>query len=198
MEQRSQNRRYYRGALILAAIFTVSGGAAGILTRVSSAGAGSSAPSAAIRAQPSGTTGPSSSLVPASTPSVNTIPSSDQSHYVAGPFISEGAIESMATQLATNADPAPVTVISAKLESVAAASQDVGLRVASFYTGDDRMVWLVWLDGPYVPSCITNPCPAAIGGVYFMVFDATTGDSLGVGRVVSAPGMPSAARTSNG
>ncbi len=198
MEQRRLKRRYYREALMLAAIFTVAGSVAGILTRGSSAGAGSSAPSAVTRAQPSGTTGPSSSPVPAPTPSVNTIPSSEQSQYVAGPFMSESAIESMATQLATSADPAPVTVISAKLESVAAASQDVGLRVASFYTGDDRMVWLVWLDGQYVPSCITNPCPAPIDGVYFMVFDATTGDSLGVGRVVSAPGMPSAASISNG
>lgn len=130
-------------------------------------------------------------LIPAPTPAVHSMPSSEQSHYVAGPYISSVQAESLALQIAQRFGTGHATVLTAKLESVAAASADAGQRVASLYTGNDRMVWLVWLEGPYQPLCqVASQCAPIPNTEYFVAVDAKSGQVYGVGYTVNAPGAP--------
>lgn len=132
----------------------------------------------------------SSSPIPAPTPTVQTIPSSQQLPYVGPPYISQSDAESAALQVANAMGPG-AQVLTAELESVAAASEDAGQQVATFSVSSDRMVWLVWLVGTYQPGCISTTCPAWQNELYFVAVDATTGQTYGVGTSTDAPGAPS-------
>lgn len=130
-------------------------------------------------------------IIPAPTPVVHSMPSSEQSHYVAGPFISSAQAESIALQIAQRFGTGDATVLAVKLESVAAASSDAGMRVASLYAGNDRMVWIVWLEGPYQPMCsVSGSCVPIPNTEFFVTVDAKSGQVYGVGYNANAPGVP--------
>ncbi len=118
----------------------------------------------------------------APTPRVHSVPPSMQSHYVPGPYIPAVAAEHTALAVASAMGPG-ARVLQARLMSVAAASKATGDRVASYYTGDSREVWLVWLRGPFrLFSCITaTACPLKLNQVFYAAIDARTGFDYGVG-----------------
>jgi hypothetical protein len=112
----------------------------------------------------------------APTPRVHSVPPSMQAHYVPGPYISAAVAERTALAVASAMGPG-ARVLQARLMSVAAASKATGDRVASYYTGDSREVWLVWLRGPFrMISCITaTACPVKLNQVFYAAIDARTG-----------------------
>lgn len=183
-------RAQLRTVLGLVGLFTAAAAVTAVLALTGVAhGGGNSSPSSPVSSvgSPNGGSG----LIPAPTPIVQTVPSSEQTHYVPGPYLTEAQATAIAVQVAERLGPGPVTILSAQLESVAAASQATGIRVASFYTGSDRMVWLVWLIGTYQSMCqVSGPCPAKPQQVYFTVVDAKTGQSYGAGINMHAPGIP--------
>jgi hypothetical protein len=118
----------------------------------------------------------------APTPRLHSVPPSVQTHYVPRPYISATLAERTALAVASEMGPG-ARVLQARLMSVAAASKATGDRVASYYTGDSRKVWLVWLRGPFrVVSCITaTACPVKLNQVFYAAIDARTGFDYGVG-----------------
>lgn len=98
-----------------------------------------------------------------------------------GRYFDRAEAESLASQRAHDIGPGPVTIISAKLETVRAASQSVGNRVAPLTVGPGRMIWLVWVIGPWQPGCITTSCALVPHQLYFMALDASTGQSYAFG-----------------
>lgn len=132
-------------------------------------------------------------LIPAPTPPVHTVPVTQQTSYVPPPYISEAHAEMLALQTAqTMGAGGRPRAVAAKLESVARASHDAGFRVASFFTTTDRMVWLVWIVGPYQGQCLNGPttCPVQKHELYNVVIDAKSGANLGVGSSRVMPGAP--------
>jgi hypothetical protein len=105
-----------------------------------------------------------------------------QTHYLPGPYISAAVAERTALAVASDMGPG-ARILQARLMSVAAASKAAGQRVASYYTGDSREVWLVWIRGPWrLFSCITaTACPVKLNQVYYDAIDARTGFDYGSG-----------------
>lgn len=105
-----------------------------------------------------------------------------QARTVPGGFISRATAQTRALAAA-----APMgtgaRVLTARLLTVKAASAAAGQRVASDLTSATRMVWLVWMRGPWrVLNCINvGMCPAKPHQVYYVSLDATTGISYGMG-----------------
>ncbi len=120
---------------------------------------------------------------PAPTPPTHSIPSSQQLHYVSGPFISKAKAESVALGIDAGGATGPTPqVFEAKMESVAAASAELGARVAAMNVGSDRMVWVVGIKGTYRTPCPpVGACPPPTNGEYNVVIDATTGLILSSG-----------------
>lgn len=186
-------RAWTRGARKNVRLFSAVALATAILAAagITYASSGSASPNPPPAQPPS-----NSGLIPAPTPAVHSMPSSEQSHYVAGPFISSAQAESIALQIAQGFGTGDTTVLAEKLESVAAASTDAGMRVASLYTGNDRMVWLVWLDGPYQAMCsVSGACAPVPNTEYFVAVDAKSGQVYGVGYNANAPGAPKGSGT---
>ena len=129
------------------------------------------------------------SLVPAPTPTVGTMPSSEQVPYVGPPYISESAADGAALQVASTMGPGP-QVVAAKLESLSSASSDVGQQVGTFAVTSSRMVWLVWVVGPYEGPCISSTCSAPQSKLYYLAVDATSGQVFAGGTSVNAPAAP--------
>ena len=122
---------------------------------------------------------------PAPTPPTHSIPSSQQLHYVSGPFISEAKAESVAlgVDVGVATGPAP-QVFEAKMESVAAASSEFGTRVAMMNVGSDRMVWVVGINGTYRTPCPpVGACPPPPHETYYVFIDAATGLILSSGHL---------------
>lgn len=121
----------------------------------------------------------------APTPKTQSFPTSQQLHYVAGPFISQAQAVSIALSIDAGGPGAPApTFLQATLESVAAASKAMGARVAMMSVGSDRMVWLVDLQGTYQPpQCppVGSCMPAMKDQTYSVAIDAITGQVLSVG-----------------
>ncbi len=133
-------------------------------------------------AQPTSASGPYPGA-PAPTPPTHSIPSAQQLHYVSGPFISEAKAESVALGVDAGGATGPVPqVFEAKMESVAAASAELGARVAMMTVGSDRIVWVVGIKGTYRTPCPpVGACPPATNGEYNVVIDAATGQILSSG-----------------
>lgn len=110
------------------------------------------------------------------------VPASAQARLVPGPYISAAVAERTALAVASEMGPG-ARVLRARLMSVGAASKATGDRVASYYAGDSRDVWLVWLRGPFrMINCITDTaCPVKLDQVYYAAIDARTGFDYGVG-----------------
>lgn len=139
-------------------------------------------------AQPTSASGPYPGA-PAATPATHSIPSSQQLHYVSGPFISKAEAESVALSIDAGGATGPVPqVFEAKMESVAAASSELGTRVAMMTVGSDRIIWVVGIKGTYTPPCPpTGACPPAMTNQeYYVNIDAVTGRILSSG-VFNAP-----------
>ncbi len=129
-------------------------------------------------------------LIPAPTPQVHTIPATNQTPYVSGPYLTMSQAEADAMQVATRMG-SGAQVVAATLESVATASRDAGFRVATFETSTSREVWLVWIVGPYQGDCLTSTCPVRSNLLYNVTIDATSGTVYGVGTSKNMPGAPS-------
>lgn len=132
-------------------------------------------------------------FVRAPVPKVHSIPHSAQSHYVGGPYLTAKTAIAAALQVAVResaGSPEPTSVVETRLESLAEANQQTGGQSASFYTGTDRMVWLVWLQGPFQRRCLVGNPPILPHQVWFVEVDAKTGHVLGVGFDDHAPGLP--------
>lgn len=128
-------------------------------------------------------------LVPAPTPQVHSVMSSQVLHYVPGSYISGAQAEAIALLQADQVGSS--TVLGAKLENIAAAERDAGEEVATLNVGGDVMVWLVWLQGPYDAGCITaDSCSGVQNRVFWMSIDAKSGRIYAGGFNVHAPGMP--------
>jgi hypothetical protein len=113
----------------------------------------------------------------APTPSVHSIPESQQLHYVSGPFLSNDQATAIAVQLGKGlGSGAAPKVLGAHMETLAAASSQLGEQAASLAIGNDRMVWVVQLQGPY-NACYshTGVCPPDPSQIYSVVMDAVTG-----------------------
>lgn len=168
------------GAAAALLLFIGIGGAA-IQSRAGPSNASADAPSTSVP------------LFPAPTPKVGNAPPGGQLPAVPGPYVAEAsaaaAAESMAAQMGSGA----TRIVSATLETVAQGSASVG-STASSWVGDfvspDRMVWLLWMQGPYrVFSCPQAPCPAWSSRFYYDVVDATTG-ALDVTGSLPTGGLP--------
>lgn len=122
---------------------------------------------------------------------VHSIPSSQQQHFAPGPYIAAAKAEQRALAAA-----APMgrgaRVVRAQLMSVTAASKATGQRVASYFVGPDRMIWLVWMKGPWkILNCITaSGCAAKPDQLYYVTIDAKTGTSDGLAWRKSYPKAP--------
>jgi hypothetical protein len=85
----------------------------------------------------------------------------------------------------------PTSIVSATLETIADGAKAAGqtpTEWASTFVSPNRMVWVVWLRGPYrLFSCPQSPCPAWSNRLYYDVIDATTG-ALVVTGARSGPG----------
>lgn len=103
-----------------------------------------------------------------------------------GRYFDRAEAGSLASQRAHDIGPGPVTIISARLETVRAASQSVGNRVAPLTISPGRMIWLVWVIGPWQPGCITTSCALVPHQLYFMALDASTGRSYAFGTSATA------------
>ena len=189
-------RKSSRTLISIAAFFVTAGASSATiaLTGVASGGGSLHATSRTTSGstRTSGTTPSTSSppLIPAPTPQVHTIPATEQTPYVSGPYLTESQAEADAMQVA-NRMGSGAQVVAAKLESVAAASTDAGFRVATFETSTSREVWLVWIVGPYQGGCLLSACPVRSNVLYNVTIDATSGTVYGVGTSKNMPGAPS-------
>lgn len=113
------------------------------------------------------------SPTPTLTPSLSSSPNPTP-RVIPGPYLSEASAESAAQALAAEMGSGSTRIVSATLETFGDASQvsgSVGDTVSP-----ERMVWMVWLQGPYrLFSCPQSPCPAWSNRLYYDVIDATTG-----------------------
>jgi len=187
-------RKSTRTLLSIAACFVTAGATstAIALTGVASGGGSPHAisSSGSIRTPKATQSTANPPLIPAPTPQVHTIPATEQTPSVSGPYLTMSQAEADAMQVA-NRMGSGAQVIDAKLESVATASTDAGFRVATFETSTSREVWLVWIIGPYQGGCLTSTCPARSNVLYNVTIDATTGTVYGVGTSKNMPGAPS-------
>jgi hypothetical protein len=119
---------------------------------------------------------------PALAPRVHSVPASKQAHHVPGPYIAAAVAERTALEFGSKMGPG-ARVLQAGLMSAAAASRATGDRVAGYYTGDSREVWLVWIRGPWrILDCLTaTACPLKLNQIYYAAVDATTGIEYGAG-----------------
>ncbi|MDA8344584.1 MAG: hypothetical protein M0Z66_03785 [Thermaerobacter sp.] len=91
-----------------------------------------------------------------------------------GPYISRASAEAIAADAEMGTT--PPRVLSAKLETLDAASTQLGSRAAADTVPNDAMVWVVTLKGTYNPgSCFSSCVPALYDQVYNVVEDAMTG-----------------------
>lgn len=136
------------------------------------------------------------SPIPAPTPVVHDVPASKVAHAVLGSIVSAKQVEQQALQIAENpsfngGSTTPPVFLGARLETVAAASSNVGRRVASYYIGTDRTVWMVWFRGAVADACSpgSQSCLESTEETYYFAFDAHTGTeySFGVGAPSEAP-----------
>ena len=129
----------------------------------------------------------------ASAPShgVHAISSSQQTHYMPGPYIAARPAQRAALSVAGEMG-AGARVVSASIVSVAAASKATGQRVASYFSGSTRDVWLVWVRGPWkILNCIQpSSCLTKPDQLYYIVIDAKTGMSYGMGWRQTYPHAP--------
>ena len=124
----------------------------------------------------------SAPLAKAPTPVLHTGPPSGQLPAVPGPYLAESSAVNTAQTLAAQMGSGTTRVVSATLETVTQGSKAVG-QTPSEWVGDfispNRMVWLVWLQGPYrIFSCPQGPCQAWSSRLYYDVVDATSGALL--------------------
>ena len=92
----------------------------------------------------------------------------------AGPYISRASAEANAA--APEWGTTPPKLLSAKLETVAAASAQLGSRAAALTIPNDAMVWVLTLKGTYNPAaCLATCVPVLYDQVYSVVEDAMTG-----------------------
>lgn len=120
------------------------------------------------------------------------IPTTEQSHHVAGPYISSAAAERIALAVGREMGPG-AQVVSASLLSVAEASEETGDQIALSFTGATREVWLVWMRGPVrILNCIqAGACPTRPDQLYYVPINAKTGVNAGMGWSRSYPHGPS-------
>jgi hypothetical protein len=100
----------------------------------------------------------------------------EQDHATGGPFLSVDRAVQAALAVGTGVGVPGTT----QLQTVQQASAVLGFRAANNYVGDDREVWLVFVDGPYKPG-FGFAGPARQFDRYWVVLDATTGRILGTG-----------------
>jgi hypothetical protein len=118
-------------------------------------------------------------LFPAPTPKVGNPPPGGQLPALPGPYVSQAAADQSAQSAATQMGSGATRLVSSTIETVAQASASVGVKASSWvgdFVNPDRMVWLIWLQGPYrIFSCPQAPCAAWSSRYYYDVIDATTG-----------------------
>ena len=113
-------------------------------------------------------------LVNGKTGSSELIESGNAHESDAGPFISRASAEAIVAEPEWGTT--PPKVLSAKLETLAAASTQLGSRAAMLTVPNDAMVWVVTLKGTYNPgSCFLSCVPVLYDRVYSVVEDAMTG-----------------------
>ncbi len=92
----------------------------------------------------------------------------------AGPYISRASAEAIVAQPEWGTT--PPKLLSAKLETVAAASAQLGSRAAALTIPNHAMVWVLTLKGTYNPAaCFVTCVPVLYDQVYSVVEDAMTG-----------------------
>lgn len=121
----------------------------------------------------------SGQLERAPTPELRAGPAPGQVTAVPGPYLDASSAERTATALAAEMGSGPTRIVIATLETIAEGARSAGQTPTEWvgsFVSPNRVVWLVWLPGPYrLFSCPQSPCPAWSNRLCYDVIDATTG-----------------------
>jgi hypothetical protein len=125
----------------------------------------------------------------ATSPTSNDLP--PQNPYAPPPYVSSLRAQKLAVGVGTFGG-VGACAITARLESVASASAAAGQRVAALTVGTARIVWNVWLIGPWGGCNQARPpvCTMTPKELYNVAIDAKTGRVLGAGTSIDMPGAP--------